>query len=342
MNVEKTNNMKTVDEFVDEIRVHIRKSNHNWWQIAEAFAEAKDMYGVSSDLFKSLCLRTEFGVSKAQKLAAIAGSERLRKYAVQLSSVHSWGTLYAISSLDDDKFEELKKQFKLDDPNISPPFISQQMVDNLKKEKREPSFLKNYATIQIDEDALKGELIGGDELQEMYRLIAEMDNISPHVRVVRSEIDDKYEWFWMTRIEQKVKQIERKIFNNALDAVMKKRTKAPHQKAIDFEISCFSMSRKEMMEMFNEKSEEAFKYLGIEYEYPKYYSQAESEVSSLMDKYAQKALSHPPHEPMPRQPTKEEMREQVRQDYRDFLDKKNKVKSVKELFKEKNDADKAA
>jgi hypothetical protein len=303
------------------------------------------MYGVGSDHFKSLCLRTEFGVSKAQKLAAIASSERLRKYSLQLSSVHSWGTLYSISSLDEEKFEELKKQFNLDDPNISPPFISQQMVDNLKKVKREASFLKNYATIQIDEDALKGGLIGGDELQEMYRLIAEMDNISPHVRVVRSEIDDKYEFFWMTRIEQKVKMIERKIFNSALDAVMKRHVKAPQQKMKDFEISCFSMSRKEMMEMFNEKSEEAFKYIGIEYEYPKYYAQADSEVRDQMDRFAQKALAHQQHDPMPKPLSKEEEAEEIRKhDERvnRLLRRDGNFKLPKDLFKEKNDESKAA
>ena len=72
-----TSNMKTVDELVEFIRDRVQRSNKRWWEIAVAFAEAKEMYGVGSDLFKSLCTRTEFGISKAQKLAAIAGLKDL-------------------------------------------------------------------------------------------------------------------------------------------------------------------------------------------------------------------------------------------------------------------------
>ena len=345
MNVEMTSNMKTVDELVEFIRDRVQRSNKRWWEIAVAFAEAKEMYGVGSDLFKSLCTRTEFGISKAQKLAAIAGSERLRKYAVQLSSVHSWGTLYAIETLDDDKFEELVNLYKLNDKSVSPPFISQQMVEKLKKGKKESSSMKNYAVIQIDEDALKGELIGGDELQELYRFIAEIDNITPYVRVSRSEIDDKYEWFWMTRIEEKAKRMLRKAFGGALDARLKQRKRAPQQSQKDFEIKCFSMSRAEMMQMFDENAEEACKYLGIEYEYPKYFAEAQVEISALSDKYARKAIAKPKHEPLPKPLSKEEEAEQDRlhQEKVDRMLSRNKPSLLPPgMFMEKESPTKAA
>ena len=108
-------NQKSVQEFTTYILERIQASNKNWWEIAQAFSEAREMYGFESDSFKKLCTETKFSKSKASKLATIAMSERLKMYAAKLLAVHSWGTLYAITTLNDQQFQDLKQKLRLDD-----------------------------------------------------------------------------------------------------------------------------------------------------------------------------------------------------------------------------------
>ena len=93
-------NTKSVNDFIGYIRERLAQSTTSWREIAEAFAEAKEMFGGESDSFRNLCKETNFSKSTAHKLAAIASSERLAKYREKLSVVHSWGTLYAITVAD--------------------------------------------------------------------------------------------------------------------------------------------------------------------------------------------------------------------------------------------------
>lgn len=314
MNIEHTSNMKSVEEFVTFIRERIQRSNKNWWEIAQAFAEAKEMYGAGSDHFNSLCLKTSFSKSKALKLALIAVSDRLRQYAEKLSAVHSWNTLYAIASLKEDKFEELVKTYKLDSDASVVPFITLEAVERIRKGKQEPAFLKNYAVIQLDEDALKGGLITDKDCDELYKLIAQIDNLTSYIRVKRTEIDEKNTVQWLNRIEDKVKQIARKKYNEALDAMLSRHKKPTNATMAAHELQCFGKSRQEMLQDFNINPEEAFKYVGIEYDYPAYHRQAESEVADSMDKYAAKAMNRPKVEPLPLPLSDEESWELVKQD----------------------------
>lgn len=298
MNIEHASNMKSVAEFVTYIRDRLQNANRNWWEIALAFAEAREMYGTESGRFKSLCSETGFGISKATKLAKIAESDRLQAYSEKLSAVHSWGTLYAITTLDSEKFEELKKVFKLDEDTDVVPFITQQAVEKIRKGPAEKSFLKNYAVIQLDEDALKGGLLDGGDLAELYRLIAKIDNLSSYIRVKHTEVDEKNNLFWLNRIEDKASQLARKALSEAVSARISSRKKASWEKQEMFEIKCLGMSRRELFQMFNETPEEAFKYFGIEYDYASYHRQAEKDIGSKQDKYAERAMNHPKVEPL--------------------------------------------
>ena len=71
-------NTKSVNDFIGYIRERLERSTTSWREIAEAFAEAKEMFGGESDSFRSLCKETNFSKSTAHKLAAIASSERWR------------------------------------------------------------------------------------------------------------------------------------------------------------------------------------------------------------------------------------------------------------------------
>lgn len=306
--------MKSVAEFVSYIRERLQNSNRNWWEIALAFAEAREMYGIDSGRFKDLCSETGFGISKATKLAKIAESDRLKAYSEKLSAVHSWGTLYAITTLNEAKFDELKKAFKLDEGDGVVPFITQQAVEKIRKGPTEKSFLKNYAVIQLDEDALKGGLLDAGELAEIYRLIAQIDNVSSYVRVKPTEIDEKNSMFWLNRIEDKANQLARKALSEAVSERIGSRKKATWEKQENFEINCIGMSRRELFMMFNNNPEEAFDYFGIEYDYAKYHRQAEKDIGSKQDKYAERAMSHPTVEPLAVPLTDEESWDQLKQD----------------------------
>lgn len=322
--------MKSVAEFVSYIRERLQNSNRNWWEIAVAFAEAREMYGIDSGRFKDLCSETGFGISKATKLAKIAESDRLKAYSEKLSAVHSWGTLYAITTLNEAKFDELKKAFKLDEGDGVVPFITQQAVEKIRKGPTEKSFLKNYAVIQIDEDALKGGLLDGGDLGELYRLIAKIDNLSSYIRVRHTEIDEKNNMFWLNRIEDKAGQLARKALSEAVSARIGSRKKAAWEKQENFEINCLGMSRRELFLMFNNNPEEAFKYLGIDYDYATYYRQAETEISSKQDKYAERAMGHPKIEPLPLPMTEEESLDELKQQ----LEDRNR-NTIRDSWKEK-------
>ena len=157
-------NTKSVNDFIGYIRERLARSTTSWREIAEAFAEAKEMFGGESDSFRNLCKETNFSKSTAHKLAAIASSERLAKYREKLSVVHSWGTLYAITALTDEKFKVLCERYNLDDPSASRPILTQSLVEAVRKEKTEKSSLRVYATIYVDVDAMKADLFDGDHI----------------------------------------------------------------------------------------------------------------------------------------------------------------------------------
>jgi len=64
MSIVTTHNQKSVEEFVGYIRERLQSSTRNWREIASAFAEAKEMFGVSSDSFKRLCKITKFRAAR--------------------------------------------------------------------------------------------------------------------------------------------------------------------------------------------------------------------------------------------------------------------------------------
>ena len=73
-------NTKTIAEFADYIKTRVQTSTKAWLEIAQAFAEAKAMYGGESDAFRGLLKETKFGRATAYKLASISTSKRIKKY----------------------------------------------------------------------------------------------------------------------------------------------------------------------------------------------------------------------------------------------------------------------
>lgn len=298
MDITKFENTKTVDEFVADIQKNIQASTKNWWQIALAFAEAKEMYGTGSQRFKELSERTNFSVSKIAKLISIVSSERLKQYARKLSSVHSWGTLYAITTLTDEQFAAFKEKYELDKPDQIVRFISQEDVDSFRKVAKERSLFKGYAIIQVDDEAVKGGLLTGVEFEELQKLLKKVEALSSYVAVKPITNDEKEELTRLTRIENKVQQLIRKAYMDCINARLEFYKKNKDERQSAFEARVLGMDREELMADFKIDAREAFKYLGLEYDMAAFYKEAEAEVNASevarTDRYAKKVLSRPP------------------------------------------------
>lgn len=293
-------NTKSVTDFVHYIRERLERSATAWREIAQAFAEAKDMYGGDSKLFKELCQETSFSKSSAHKLAAIASSERLRQYSDKLSLVHSWGTLYAISALAEEKFRLLCEKYRLDDPNAVAPCLTQAMVEAVRKGTPERTSLRVYATVYVDEDAMKAGLLEGEHLASLEDALDTLQKTLPYVKITRTGIDEKVESDYLDRVQRKVVELARKEFAKELTALGKrlKKTKPRYMSEKDHFSKSMGINRQELWEMFETNPKEAFGYLGgKEYDEAALYDRAMDEVSKRTASLAEKVRkSRAPYE----------------------------------------------
>lgn len=284
-------NTKSIADFVIYIRKRMELAATCWKEIAEAFAEAMEMYGGESDAFKMLCKKTRFSKSKAYKLAVIARSERLKAYEAKLSAVHSWGTLYAISALPAEKFKILCERYKLDEPQAAAPFLTQSMVEAVRKENKEKSSLKTYAAIYVDKDAMRANLVEGEHLVTLENTLETLSNTVPYIKVTKSGIEERVESDFLRRVTRKRDELARKAFAHELKVVDERlKTKKRHKEAAKecFQ-RCMGMSREELWEMFKDNPAEAFTYLGgNEYDEVDLYDRAMAAVSANDDKLGEK------------------------------------------------------
>jgi hypothetical protein len=286
-------NKKPVSEFVTYIRENLATSTTSWKRIAGAFFEASEMYGSDSDLYKRLLKETGFHKSKASKFVAISSSERLKQYENQLCCVHSWNTLYEITTLSDLQFETLCIQFDLDNPEAC-PFLTEAQVGAFKREATVSSPFKRLAYITIDEDALKGQLLDGDLLETLHETLKALEDLSPFIKVEETGIDDAEASLFMQQvastrhaiIKKKIKNIcDRKLLSTAVRK-LKGHTAEQHFQHV------WGISRHELSEYVIEGApEKAFSYLGVldEYNEGKTWDAAMDEVQKRRVKFIERA-----------------------------------------------------
>lgn len=283
-------NLKPVEEFVDIIRGNLKASTENWWKIALAFDEAREMYGSDSESFKSLLKRTSFSKAKVSKLISIATSDRLRKYAEKLSAVQSWGTLYAITTLNDEQFEKLAREKGLDNPASPPAFIAQSEVEAIKKGKAEKSVMKNFLTVQIDEDALAGGLVTGEDWEALMSLVNQIEAVTSYIKVRVVDLNEKEAAKEAARLADKVNQLTRRAFHAGIDGMLKRRKKYTGEKQDVYERRVLPMSRGELLDEFYRNPRAAFGLLGLGYNEAEYYRTAQKEIDAAADRRANNAL----------------------------------------------------
>jgi hypothetical protein len=286
--IDTKHNQKTLEEFVAVIRENVEASIRNWHKIAAAFAEAKEMFGASSDSFKALCKATKFSLSKASKLASIASSERLKEHEAELSAVHSWTVLYEITTLTDEQFERLlkkanEKTFFTD----AAPFISIEMVMSVKRSKTEKSHLCTYATIKIDFQALQAQLITGDHLATLEEHLRQIETSLPYIQIVRTEVDHTVEGLFVNKLHVAKETAERKAFAALLERQLKKYPKKKNETTKARSLRVLGMDRDEAWSMFREDRKVAFDHFGCEYDQADFWNKAQEVLSKQIDKLAQ-------------------------------------------------------
>ena len=281
-------NQKTIEEFVAVIRENVEASIKNWHKIASAFAEAKEMFGASSDSFKALCKATKFSLSKASKLASIASSERLKEHEAVLSAVHSWTVLYEITTLTDEQFERLlkkanEKTFFTD----AAPFISLEMAMSVKRTKTEKSHLCTYATIKIDFQALQAQLISGDHLATLEEHLLQIGKSLPYLQIVRTEVDRTVEGQFVNKLRVAMETAERKAFAALLARELTKYPKKKNETPQARFLRALGMDRDEAWSMFRENRKVAFDHFGCEYDQAHFWDEAQEAVDEQIHKLAQ-------------------------------------------------------
>lgn len=274
-------NQKPVEEFAEYIRQRVQSSTKNWWMIAVAFVEAQEMYGSDSDSFKNLMKLTNFSKSTVSKLIAVAKSERLKSYSEKLSAVLSWGTLYVITTLNDEQFQTLKEMKGLDDVTAPPPFISQPEVEALKRPKAEKTPFKTYVTVQIDEDAVRGNLFTGEDWEALHTLINDITAVSEYVKVKVVDLGEKEAANEAVRLQNKALQLARREFLFLVDGMLSQHRRPGYERKAAFEKRVLPMSREELEAQFKLNPREAFALIGREYKEAEYYKAAQAQLQAI-------------------------------------------------------------
>ena len=293
--MQEASNKKSIKEFVAFIRGQLEVSTQSWQKIAAAFYEASEMYGFDSEPYKELLKDTGFHKSKASKFLAIASSERLKRYELQLSCVHSWTTLYEVTTLSEVQFSNLCSEYDLDNIEAR-PCLTEGKVRAFKLEKKPCSPFKRFAFISIDEDALKGGLLDGSVLEELHNTLEKVSSSSPYIQLQETGIDDAETALFYKELEsRKLTLIRNKlqtVINRKLD--QNKRTKLKGQSAGQHFVQVFGISREELVGWVKEGEPlKAFAYLGVEDEYDecKLWDQALGEVQSSRRKLISRAMA---------------------------------------------------
>jgi hypothetical protein len=197
----------SVRDYAARIKKQISNAATAWHEVARLFAEAVNEFGLKSDAMKSLLKQTNFSESKAVKLIAIANSKRLQDNAETFKSVDAWTVLYAITTLADDEFERLVND--VDEETV----ITQSVVNRAKaKHEREVDNYKTLFTVQIDECALKSQLFGEDEYNELMNAIQIIQDTMNYVRVQKTNRYENEVARFSDEVEKQMNKNIRKLF----------------------------------------------------------------------------------------------------------------------------------
>ena len=282
-------NMKSVAQFADEICGYMQDATVAWKKVADAFAEAEEMYGLQSVNFKDLCRDTGFSESKAYKLTKIAQSERLREHAETFSAVHSWTVLYAISVLTDEEFARLMKKVGGKLGLDRPKFITMGMVTACKERNTKGREFSIYATIKIDYKMMFAQMIEGHHVEELENLLNEIESQVPYISIDRTSVVEDEQARYFAQVQRKMVELARKDYNAALKNGLKRQMRMKWETADEFFMRVHNMNRDEARAAFDANMEEAFAYVDREYDQGLYWTEAMQIVDAKREAVAEKS-----------------------------------------------------
>lgn len=241
-------NTANVSYYVDKIKNEMTVATGAWRNVAELFAAATNEFGTDSDNFKSLMIQTKFSRSKVTKLVAIANDERLKKNEAKLQCIDAWTVMYEITKLDESEFKKFIKSVSAD------MFITIKDVNNARVKKTVT--VDPYSTvfsIQIDAYAIKAQMFGGDDYQELMDAIETIQNTMNFVRVKETKVFENDTARFYGEVDREFNKQVRKVWNDE----KKKLLARTNCKVTKSEV------KEEVQATFNEGDyEAAFAYIG--------------------------------------------------------------------------------
>lgn len=205
-------NMTTTIEFINIIKTELANSTKSWKTIAQAFSDAEDQFGYSSDTFKSIMNETKFNLATATKLVKIARSDRLKRHADAFGKVHAWTVLYAVTTLTDEQFDRLLAS--ISDGSV----VTSSMVAKAKATPRQSDPYKTIFNIRIDENALRGDLFDGEDYATLTSLIQEIEKLIPYIRIDAIDRFESNVAWEMQGIQRHYDRIIKRRFREAITA----------------------------------------------------------------------------------------------------------------------------
>lgn len=286
-------NTVSVEDIIADIKSELIKQNGSWKNIGVALDVADSQYGSDSDGYKRILKATAISASKARKLIAVARDKRLQDAPEVLSAVHSWTTLYEVTTLNDDQFAKLISEAEACDRS---PVVTPSLVTKIKRgddviavDPYKPAFV-----IRIDENALKAGEFDGNDYERLMTLIQQIQETVRFVRVDDTQKIDKTERSYFDAIENEAKKVRRTMLEDALKAYKSqssawKRWNAlsKMQKSVQQSPPIENWSDKnELLIHFAEKPEEVFAALGYDaYSNNATYETAQSNLSKKQEKF---------------------------------------------------------
>ena len=213
-------NTISIQEIVQKIEKGLKQQNKAWMDIAEAFYTAYEQYGSDSDAFKKVLKLTFFSHSKAMKLVSIYGDKRLKENADVFDEVHSWTTLYDVTTLDDNQFEALLDENQNAKENGKTyRGVTAGMVSRAKRN-FEPAKKDDYTpvfTIRVDENALAAMEFTGSNYEDLVELVRKIQDTVPYVRVDAVDKFSRADSSYWDKIHKRMQVELRRELDNAID-----------------------------------------------------------------------------------------------------------------------------
>jgi hypothetical protein len=196
-----------IDQYVIDIKSELGTSTSAWKRIAEIFAAAQEQFGRKSKAMSELAKKTEFSTSKIDKLVAIAKSKRLKSESNFFSEVTTWTVLYEVTTLTDDQYQILLSKLTAGET------LSLRLITSIRKPKDEtPNPFQQFATIQLDMNAVRAGLIDQDEYETLVQAIQMIADRVPYVKVTVNDLIEKNDEKRTTELEREITKVTHKAF----------------------------------------------------------------------------------------------------------------------------------